>query len=239
MDSESLLQGTANYVMGYDDFSSRFSPDSSSPGDHERMGILEALQDPDIQAAARRRAGRESSSDSWTSNDRSQSLQQLGRLGAEGFISRATLPTLDNCEVPSAPEPPYHTSVMPPFTVTTSNEDFESDDEEETSDDVLEERRRRDYGSRLSQGPDEEEDDVLEHFWGIRYAGRYDLPPPPRARSPVRRPRNRRELPGRITLSDPGEGSIPERQRELKLPHATFFIDKDSSKVSIKFDPPV
>ncbi len=143
----------------------------------------------------------------------------------------------------SAPTPP-------PFTVTTECSDESGDEELVSSPATMADRHRRDS---FWFSPSEVEDDDDE---GIGLAE----PGPPLMGPPGHRPARRRVIPSRIdarpeTLSqaqaqDQTQAPAPSAEEDLKpeddiqdqeimTPHARFFIKREKSMISIRFDPPV
>ena len=114
------------------------------------------------------------------------------------------------------------------FTVTTNCEDYSEDEEEESSAATIADRYRRD---RMPP-PYESSDDTEDGFnrWVESRARLMGLPPS------YRRSR-RRAAPSGIEIAEP---SADENETtKLLMPHAVFFIEREKSQVSIKFDPPV
>ena len=121
------------------------------------------------------------------------------------------------------------------FRVDTTCEDPTSDEEEPSSAATLADLRTRDrLPPAYEPTTDEETEDSLER--AMRRAGRGGLT------FGHRRSRRRAE-PRQIDVETPlgnGTGDInPAKLMDVLPPHATFFIEKDRSVVSIKFDPPV
>ena len=129
-------------------------------------------------------------------------------------------------------------TIMPPetsgFKVTTTCESPSSDEEEPSSAATLADLYRRDHFPPAYDidPPDEElQDDLDQAMLRARELG---LPTSHRHR------RRRRGKPSRIeAMLPPGScNTDPEAQRILP-PHAKFFIQREKSVVSVKFDPPV
>lgn len=136
--------------------------------------------------------------------------------------------------------PPVATNLPspPPFTVITDCDDKSGDEEEESSAAILADRYRRDRIA-ASYSSDEEDDDP-----GIsRLINRHHRIMGPPAGG-IRRSR-RRVTPSRIEPSStPSHASHSQNENaaptsEALAPHARFFIEREKSMVSMKFDPPV
>lgn len=127
-----------------------------------------------------------------------------------------------------------HLPTPPPFTVITDCDDRSGDEEEETSAEILTDRYRRDHLA-VSYSSDDE-DGGLSRSVNIHH--RIMGPPG----SSIRRNR-RRVTPSRIELSTQPNASTQDGDSpatsEILAPHARFFIRKEKSMVSMKFDPPV
>ncbi len=115
-----------------------------------------------------------------------------------------------------------------PFTVTTNCDDYSGDEEEESSAATLADRYRRD---RIPP-PYESSDDTEDGFnrWVESRARLMGLPP-------SHRRSRRRAHPSRVEIAGPPADE--NESAELLMPHATFFIEREKSMISIKFDPPV
>ncbi|KAI9700388.1 MAG: hypothetical protein M1836_002403 [Candelina mexicana] len=141
----------------------------------------------------------------------------------------------------SAPTPP-------PFTVTTECSDDSGDEEVASSPATMADRLRRDS---LWYSPSEVEDDDDD---GLGLAE----PGPPLMGPPGHRPARRRVIPSRIearpeppsqahaqvqTQASATEEEVKQeddvQDQEIMAPHARFFIRRERSMISIKFDPPV
>lgn len=140
-----------------------------------------------------------------------------------------------------------HLPSPPPFTVITDCDDKSGDEEEETSAAILADRYRRDHLAVPYSSSDED--------GGLgRLVNRHHriMGPPGNG---MRRNR-RRATPSRIEPWPTADGSEAqgryhtpdpsEEQREylrpssaILAPHARFFIQRERSMVSLKFDPPV
>ena len=112
-----------------------------------------------------------------------------------------------------------------PFTVTTNCDDYSGDEEEESSAATLADRYRRD---RMPP-PYDSSDDTEDGFnrWVESRARLMGLPP-------SHRRSRRRAHPSRVEIVGP-----PADENEVLMPHATFFIKREKSMISIRFDPPV
>lgn len=121
------------------------------------------------------------------------------------------------------------------FSVTTEC----SEDEEDDEDDFSSPHRRRNSNHRgftVEEGSDDDDEN-------------HDLDAPWLSRSLPRQPRqesSRRDTPSQITLADAVEASQIATQEAMKAvggeymaAHARFFIEKNKSKCTIKFNPPI
>ncbi|KAL8706656.1 MAG: hypothetical protein Q9201_000290 [Fulgogasparrea decipioides] len=122
------------------------------------------------------------------------------------------------------------------FNVSVDCENLSDDEEEESSEATLADRRYRDRISPSSGTSDDFDNPEVGHYLyrtGLR--GRPSLGSGQRHR--------RRSVPRRIVVEAPsgvdGEDSQRKESAELLAPHATIFIEKGKSMVSIKFEPPV
>lgn len=118
----------------------------------------------------------------------------------------------------------------PPFQVTTECSDSEG--EEQSAQPSRQHTLHRIMGIRFedSESSDDEWHEEESLFAGVRHS------PGPR----------RRETASNITLSEAAEASQVATQEavkavggELMAPHARFFIERDKTKCTVKFDPPV
>ena len=136
--------------------------------------------------------------------------------------------------LPSADDDRIHlleTASLPthfPFVVSTTCDDYSGDEEEESSAASLADRSRRD---RMPP-PYESSDDTEDGFnrWVESHARLMGFP------TSHRRSR-RRAAPSRIEITE--SPAIENEPAKLLMPHATFFIEKEKSMISIKFDPPM
>ncbi|KAF2086971.1 hypothetical protein K490DRAFT_57435 [Saccharata proteae CBS 121410] len=249
MDSDDLINGASAYQIHYGNpsmASSRINSPSSSVRP-ERISLLESLQDPEVLAGSLARRNRHHYR-SYQNHGSSQDLEQRlreerharfarllrmrRRIENSGRQSTNRLTLLENCEneptstapliSPSAPTPP-------PFTVTTDQDDTSSESEQEQpSASVMADRLRRDSRWRGDTDDEDDEEDArnMNIFWDTRPAFRTQ-------RGSVLRS-ERRSTPSKI---EPDESSAQEG--ELLAPHARFFMKKNQSKITIRFDPPV
>ena len=130
--------------------------------------------------------------------------------------------------------PPPRTGAIPtppPFDVTTDCSDQSIDEEEESSPATLADRYHRDQRMPPPYDSSDEED-----YASVRSRAIGRRPDSPR--------RNKRRLtPSRIEVTVPCKDSTNEQKSknvpEILAPHAMFFIRREKSTISIKFDPPV
>lgn len=150
-------------------------------------------------------------------------------------VSSNPYPLLD-LDDDSSPPPPR--TITPPdtpgFKVTTTCDSPSSDEEEPSSAATLADLYRRDHfpPAYHIDPPDEESQDDLDQ--AMQRARELGLP------SSHRHRRRRRGKPSRIEAVLPPGSSNPDTQALRVLPfHARFFIQREKSVVSVKFDPPV
>lgn len=138
----------------------------------------------------------------------------------------------------SSPSPIQTTTPPPPlgFTITSHCNDPSSDEEEESSPATLLDRHRRDQQPPPYEGSSaEDSEDSLERALHARAMG------VPSSHLRHRGNRRRRDSPRRIEcVVGEGEGKSGEEEGKGALaPHASFFIEREKSVVSVAFDPPV
>ena len=150
-------------------------------------------------------------------------------------VSSNPYPLLD-LDDDSSPPPPR--TITPPdtpgFKVTTTCDSPSSDEEEPSSAATLADLYRRDHfpPAYNIDPPDEESQDDLDQ--AMQRARELGLP------SSHRHRRRRRGKPSRIEAVLLPGSSNPDTQALRVLPfHARFFIQREKSVVSVKFDPPV
>jgi hypothetical protein len=138
------------------------------------------------------------------------------------------------CDFRTAQIPSDFTTNAPPFQVTTECSDSEEDEQaHQTS---RQHRLHRIMGLRF-EDTESSDDELHDHGeWHDEYLLDMGYSPGPR----------RRETASNITLSEVAEASQVATQEavkavggELMAPHARFFIPRDKSKCTVKFDPPV
>ena len=115
-----------------------------------------------------------------------------------------------------------------PFVVTTACDDHSGDEEEESSAATLADRYRRDRMPPPYDSSDDMDDDF--HRWVESRARLMGIP------TSHRRSR-RRAAPSRIEIAE--RPAIENDYAKLLMPHATFFIERENSMISVKFDPPM
>jgi hypothetical protein len=248
MSADSLLSSTAGYDLQYSSHSPLVSPTPSSPADNEQLSLREAIEDPHVWQNSRQGAQEEMEErienlrlrtnrrnrGSWvhpgldrrqnhlqpTQNDDDIYGENCDHGADESYTSLRRV---------SAPTPP-------PFTVTTASEEEESDSNEESpSAAVLADLLRRE--SRWRAETDDEDDEIVPRFGGLRRAPALDYS----TYSEWRERRERHAEPIRAArIGAPSRIETPEPPPEadnLIAPHARFFIAKDKSKITIKFHP--
>ena len=155
--------------------------------------------------------------------------------------SRAIPPPISNTRFPRTPDGSsvrdpisegstlslrHVSSPLLEFVVTTDYDDHSGDEEEESSPAVLADRYSRDLLPSSYSSSEDDEQDAIDRWASnrSRTAG---------AQTGLRLSR-RRAIPSRIMRAAPEDEDI-----EGLEPHASFFIERRKSMVSIKFDPPV
>ena len=135
----------------------------------------------------------------------------------------------------SSPPPRTMTPLdTPGFKVTTTCDIPSSDEEEPSSAATLADLYRRDHfpPAYHIDTPDEDSQDDLDQ--AMQRARELGLP------SSHRHRRRRRGKPSRIEAVLPPGSNNADKEAQKVLPfHARFFIQREKSVVSIKFDPPV
>jgi hypothetical protein len=141
----------------------------------------------------------------------------------------------EDCDYRTAQIPSDFTENAPPFQVTTECSDSEND--EPSTHPSRHRSIHRVMGLRFEDSDSSGEEDNNGHTgpWHDDYLlgiGRSRL--------------RRRETASNITLAEAAEASQIATQEavravggELMAPHARFFIERDKSKCTVKFDPPV
>jgi hypothetical protein len=138
----------------------------------------------------------------------------------------------EECDTRTAQIPSDFTANAPPFQVTTEC----SDSETEGSGPLWRNGRLMSRGYRRPIPVDTESEDDIEMIGEhVRDHTRESSPRP-----------IRRDTASNITLAEAVEASQVATQEavlavggELMVPHARFFIERDKSKCTVKFDPPV
>ena len=231
MDSEDLLSRTARYQIR--EASPPYRSASSSPLRSTQLspgsGSPESLNDdrpPSRRAddaVLRNIPPPISDSRRYARQPRAASVRRISDQGAGvGFpVPGANDNFTHLLETASLPTPL-------PFAVTTTCDDHSGDEEEESSAVTLADRYRRD---RMPP-PYESSDDTEDGFnrWVESRARLMGIP------TRHRRSR-RRAAPSRIEIAE--SPTIENESANLLMPHAMFFIEREKSMISIKFDPPV
>lgn len=142
----------------------------------------------------------------------------------------------EDCDYRTAQIPSEFTENAPPFQVTTECSD--SEDDEAMFESSRHRNLHRSRGLRFEGPESSSEEEIPEHTspWHEDYL--FGMGRAPRLR--------RRETASNITLAEAAEASQIATQEavravggELMAPHARFFIERDKSKCTVKFDPPV
>ncbi|TVY78236.1 hypothetical protein LSUE1_G008903 [Lachnellula suecica] len=137
----------------------------------------------------------------------------------------------EDCDYRTAQIPSDFTANAPPFQVTTECDDSDGDE-------TAARRRHRSLHRLMGGGLRFEESDSSDSEPASEWGELGGTVPPPRPR--------RRQTASNITLSEAAEASQVATQEavravggELMAPHARFFIERDKSKCTVRFDPPV
>jgi hypothetical protein len=250
MSGDDLLSSTAGYDLQYK-FPLSMSSTPSPPPDNEQLSLREAIEDQGVWQQSRQGAQEEMQERIENLRLRASrrnrlSWNALGSARPDGRRhQRQALQHEDdmygeNCDhVPdesqsgvirlSAPTPP-------PFTVTTASEEEESDSTEEPpSAAILADLLRRESLWRAET--DDEDEEASPRFGETRqgpprayssyptWRARYGAPP-----EPIRATRVGTPSQIQSSASSPNGGN-------LIPPHAKFFIAKNKSKITIKFNP--
>ena len=150
-------------------------------------------------------------------------------VGFGDHVESNPFPLIDVGDISSPPPRTGAIPTPPPFDVTTDCSDQSIDEEEESSPATLADRYHRDQ--RIPPPYDISDDDEYPSTHAM--ARRSDSP----------RRDKRRLTPSRIEVSVPAKDSTdehkPKNVPEILAPHAMFFIRREKSTISIKFDPPV
>ena len=121
------------------------------------------------------------------------------------------------------------------FTVTTDCSDHSGEEEEESSAATIEDRNRRDRMPPILDSSSDSTEDGDASRWAR----------PQTRGAPRHRRSRRRAIPSRVEVAartaadDVRDGTEGQPPAEILAPHAKFFIEKDKSMVSIKFNPPM
>ena len=159
------------------------------------------------------------------------------RYDPSNNASTATVPSsplVDLVPVDEEPLEPLRTLPVQEnqdFKITTTCDDPSSDEEEPSSAATLADLYRRDHLPPPYTTSDEDDEDF--HDRAMELASRIGV-------SPDHRRNRRRAYPRNIEVecTPDGQGSDSVTP-DVMPPHALFFIEKGSSVISIKFDPPV
>lgn len=145
----------------------------------------------------------------------------------------------EDCDYRTAQIPSDFTADAPPFQVTTEC----SDDEGDGTQSRFSRRAHRNFVPHFeeSDSSDSEPHPNPDHTgspWHEDYLFGMGISPRDRLR--------RRDTASNITLAEAAEASQVATQEavravggELMVPHARFFIERDKSKCTVRFDPPV
>ncbi|KAK8170045.1 hypothetical protein IWX90DRAFT_485917 [Phyllosticta citrichinensis] len=237
MDSQYLMDGTAPYQIDYDSPSpsSRSSSASSSSSRRpERISLYESLHDPEVLAGTL---------NPGSLNRREHLYDRIDQLRGAHEARFARLLRIrrrienvrhrenwENCDInesnaivsPAAPSPPPQLQGLN-VTQEADNDSSSDSDEEPPSASIMADRLRRDNRWRASSEDDDYEEDArqMNLLWDHR--SRTTSSHSPRTQ--------RRNSPSKV---EPDEGV-----GDVLAPHARFFMQGPTSKITIRFDPPV
>ncbi|KAK8221310.1 hypothetical protein HDK77DRAFT_487665 [Phyllosticta capitalensis] len=233
MDSQTLMKGTASYQIDYDSPSpsSRSSSTSSSSSRRpERISLYESLHDPEVLAGTLNRRQNFYDHLEQVRGSHEARFARLLRIRRRIESVRNRENWSDNCEInesnaivsPAAPNPPDQLQGL--HVTQEADQDSSSDsDEEAPSASIMADRLRRDNRWRASSEEDEYEEDArqMNILWDHR------------SRTTTSRSlRTQRR-------SSPSKVEAEEGVGDVLAPHARFFMQGPTSKITIRFDPPV
>ncbi len=223
MESSNLLARTSCYRM--------YEPDDDN---EECSNLFSAELNENRPLSRRRDSNAHRTIPPPISNSIPRSVRHNNDTTSTSFSSNP-FPLLD-LDDDSTPPPPR--TIMPPetsgFKVTTTCDSPSSDEEETSSPATLADLSRRDHFPPAYHivPPDEELQDDLDQ--AMQRARELGLP------SSHRHRRRRRGKPSRIeAVLPPGSSDTDTEVQRVLPPHAKFFIQREKSVVSVKFDPPV
>ena len=144
-------------------------------------------------------------------------------------------PLIDPGDESTPPPRTTAASERPGFEITTSCSDPSSDEEEPSSAATLADLYRRDHlPPPYTSSTDEDDEHGLER--AMRLAGGIGVPSSHRRTRRRAKPRKIEVVwPSNTTETDTGIRT----DTDILAPHAKFFIERERSAVTIKFDPPV
>ena len=217
MDSSSLLSRTSQYQL-------------RDPSDNEELVLFSDDVDENRPLSRRRDPNSLRTIPPPVSNSIPRSVRHNNDTTSTTFSSNP-FPLLD---LGDDSTPPPRTSTPPEndgFTVTTTCDTPSSDEEEPSSAATLADLYRRDHlPPAYDMSSDEETEDGLER--AMRRARQMGIT----SNHHGHRRSRRRAKPSRIKVVMPNSSA---ERKQILPPHARFFIQRDSSVVSVKFDPPV
>lgn len=220
MTSHDLLSRTAQYQM----------PDPSASRQSDDVDVLSSHDMADDNRPVSRR--RDSSSNRTVPPPVSNSITRSIRNNGDTSSTAIENHPLTLADIRDDSTPPLRLSDPPEnlgFNVSTTCDDPSSDEEEPSSPATLADLYRRDrLPPPYDSSAEDDDDDGLER--AMRRAGRIGAP------SSHRRSRRKAE-PSRIEVAWPSTDVA--KAKDILAPHAKFFIERERSVVSIKFDPPV
>lgn len=217
MDSSNLLSRTSQYQL-------------RDPSDNEEFILFSNDVDENRPLSRRRDANSPRTIPPPVSNSIPRNIRHNNDTTSTTFISNP-FPLLDLGDELTLPT---RTSTPPKnagFTVTTTCDTPSSDEEEPSSAATLADLYRRDH---LPPAYDMSSDEETEY--GFERAMRRARQMGITSNHHGHRRSRRRAKPSRIEIVIPNSSA---ERKQILPPHARFFIQRDSSVVSVKFDPPV
>ncbi|KAI9818542.1 MAG: hypothetical protein M1827_000601 [Pycnora praestabilis] len=252
MRADDLISRTAEYRIQYNPLPSQSSPSSNTtldrPDGPDVSRLISSSMNPQSggpESGRRNRYG--ANVPSWWPHRLHAPEQALFDLPRVEIEAHPGVDATEPCEYPlinldfstenvvPAPTPP---PLFSPFVVTQECSDDSADEEEESSPATMADLSRRGF---ISSAYSDNEDDDDDGGMNPRRNDSMRMRPPG---SHFRRRPSRRRMPSRIEPTNPLAGDEVKEENDgeghdIMVPHARFFIEREKSMVSIKFDPPV
>ena len=238
MTSDDLLTRTAQYQIRYSSSPSRNASGSAATAGREdprSFSSRASLYPRAHPHSSEYYSGTLTRREYYASWSPPHGLTDLAAIPGDPDVEELDIDAEIDSYINEHPSAASHLPSPPPFTVITDCDDKSGDEEEESSAAILADRSRRDHLAVTYSSDDE--DGGLSRLVSRHH--RIMGPPV----SGMRRNR-RRATPSRIEPlthlngSHSQDGDTPATSG-LMAPHARFFIQRERSMVSIRFDPPV